>query len=133
MPEAVAARRPGVPYPFEKLEVWRLALALVGNVYDLCRQLPRSETYALGDQLRRASVSVALNIAEGRAGDTDAEFRRYLGISLKSLVEVVACIKVAQSLRLVAAREAARLCECCDALEAKLRRFRQTLKRGGGE
>jgi len=133
MPEGAVARRPGVPYPFEKLEVWQLAPALVRNVYNLCRQLPKSETYALGDQLRRASVSVALNIAEGRAGDSDAEFRRYLGISLKSPVEVVACVKVAQTLSMVAEREATRLCQCCDVLEAKLRRFRQTLKRGGSE
>jgi len=116
-------------YQFEKLEVWRLALELTGKVYTAARSLPKSELYALGDQVRRAAVSVGLNIAEGRAADSDAEFRRYLGIALKSLVEVVACLKMCRYLGLLSEEQVNELCESCDQIEAKLRNLRRRLER----
>jgi four helix bundle protein len=114
-------------YPFEKLEVWRLALELTGRAYAAARSLPKSEFYGLGDQLRRAAVSVGLNIAEGRAADSDAEFRRYLGIALKSLVEVIACLKTGAYLGMLNDDKVAEMGRSCDQLEAKLRSLRKTL------
>ncbi len=112
---------------FEKLDVWRLSIRLIKQGYGLSDKLPKSETYCLADQLRRASVSVALNIAEGRAADTDAEFRRFLGFSLKSAVEVAAAARICEELKLLEADEVERLGQLCDELEAKLRTFRRKL------
>ena len=114
---------------FEKLEVWQLAVGLVKAVYQQATQLPGSETHCLGDQLRRSAVSVALNIAEGRASDSDADFRRFLGISLKSLIEVVAAARLCEELRLLDTTQLASLYALCDQLEAKLRTFRKKLSR----
>lgn len=100
---------------------------MVRKVYVLARRLPASETYGLGDQFRRSAVSVALNIAEGRAADSDAEFRRFLGIALRSLVEVQACARVAVALEMLDPASADRLCEEGDHLEARLRQFRKKL------
>ena len=50
-------------------------------VYSLTKTFPKDETYGLISQLRRASVSVASNIAEGRGRLTDGEFRQFLGIA----------------------------------------------------
>lgn len=69
------------PYSFEKLEVWRLAEDIIVRVHSLARGLPEYEVYGVAGQIRRAAVSIALNIAEGRAADSDAEFRRFLDIS----------------------------------------------------
>jgi len=113
---------------FEKLDVWRLGIVLIKSVYRSVDKLPKAEIFCLGDQLRRASVSVALNIAEGRAADTDAEFRRFLGYSLKSVVEVTAAAQVCLELELLEASEVERLRRLCDELEAKLRAFRSRLK-----
>ena len=55
--------------------------------------LPKSEVYGLSSQFRRASTSIALNIAEG-AGSSNAEFRRYLQISLNSVKEYVVCTEI---------------------------------------
>ena len=78
-------------YKFEKLEIWRLALEYVDLIYDIADQLPRSEEYNLKSQVRRAATSIALNIAEGSTGQTDAEQARFLGLALRSLIETVAC------------------------------------------
>ena len=88
-------------YAFEKLEIWQLSLNLVEMIYEITKRLPEDEKFCLASQLKRASVSVCLSIAEGRAADSDAEFRRFLGISLKSLIEIVACLKVCEKLKLL--------------------------------
>lgn len=80
-----------MPYKFEKLEVWSLALEYLDEVYLLAAALPKQEEYNLKSQLLRAGTSVALNIAEGSTGQSNQEFARFLGFALRSLVETVAC------------------------------------------
>lgn len=125
-PEARSRMEP--KYPFEKLEVWQLAVDLTEAVYAAARDLPRTELFVLGDQIRRASVSVALNIAEGRAADSEAEFNRFLGIALRSLIEVEACVRLGVRLGLVSVRHVDNICVVADPLEAKLRTLRARLK-----
>jgi four helix bundle protein len=67
-------------------------------VYDLTRTFPNDELYGLTSQLRRASVSVASNIAEGRGRMTDGEFRQFLGIAQGSTYEVQTQLLVARQL-----------------------------------
>jgi four helix bundle protein len=57
-------------------------------IYKLTGKFPRTEIYALSDQIRRAAVSVSSNIAEGQARKAPGEFRRFLHIALGSLAEV---------------------------------------------
>ena len=78
-------------HKFEQLEVWQLALDYIDLIYEIAEQLPRDEDYNLKSQIRRAATSVALNIAEGSTGQTDAEQSRFLGLALRSLIETVAC------------------------------------------
>ncbi len=79
-------------FKFEKLEVWQQALDYNDLVYDLIEKLPNSEDFNLKSQMRRASTSIHLNIAEGSTGQTDDEQARFLGMSLRSLIETVACM-----------------------------------------
>ena len=78
-------------YKFEHLEVWQLALDYIDAIYLLAEKLPRQEEYNLKAQIIRAATSIALNIAEGSQGQTDAEQARFLGLSIRSLIETVAC------------------------------------------
>src|SRR3972149_5932462 len=78
-------------YKFEKLEIWQLALEYVDQSYEIADVLPGIGRENLGSQLRRSATSVALNIAEGSTGQTDAEQVRFLGMALRSLLETVAC------------------------------------------
>jgi four helix bundle protein len=66
---------------FQDLTVWQRAMELTVCIYSLTREFPKDEVYGLTSQLRRASVSVASNIAEGRGRMTDGEFRQVLGIA----------------------------------------------------
>ena len=81
-----------MPYKFEKLEVYQLALDYWDLIYDLSALLPRDEEYNLKSQIRRAATSIVLNIAEGSTGQTDPEQARFIGMALRSLFETVACI-----------------------------------------
>lgn len=81
-------------YKFEQLDVWNLALGYIDLIYKLAESLPRSEDYNLKSQIIRAATSIALNIAEGSQGQSDAEQARFLGLSIRSLVETVACQQI---------------------------------------
>ena len=54
---------------YQDLLVWQKSMSLVEDIYAVVRQLPKYETYALSDQLRRAAVSVPSNIAKDRIGE----------------------------------------------------------------
>jgi four helix bundle protein len=69
-------------------------------VYGLTREFPKEEMYGLTSQLRRASVSAASNIAEGRGRTTDGEFRQFLGIAQGSTYEVQTQLLVARRLKM---------------------------------
>ncbi len=78
-------------YKFEKLEVWQLSLDYVDLLYEIADNLPATEQYNLKSQITRAATSIALNIAEGSTGQSDAEQARFLGLAIRSLTETVAC------------------------------------------
>ena len=70
------------------LIVWQRAIELTVEIYKLTRSFPKEEMYGLTSQMRRASVSVASNIAEGRGQLNPAEFRQFLGIAQGSIFEL---------------------------------------------
>ncbi len=82
-------------YKFEKLEVWKLALEYLDLAYSISEDLPREEDFNLKSQMRRAATSIALNIAEGSTGQTDVEQARFIGHAIRSLTEIVACLRIA--------------------------------------
>ena len=83
-----------MPYKFEQLEVWKLAWDYLDLIYKLAENLPRSEEHNLRSQITRAATSIALNIAERSQGQSDADQARFLGMSLRLLVETVACQEI---------------------------------------
>ena len=86
---------------YEDLLVWQKAMQLAKMVYLLQKSLPKEETYGLGDQIRRAVVSVPSNIAEGFGRGSDAEFNRFLAIARGSLFEVKTQLQLAEDLNLL--------------------------------
>lgn len=85
-------------YKFENLTVWKEALVLAEKCYKITRLYPNKENNGLSDQLRRASTSILLNIAEGSGAESDKEFARYLYLARKSLYEVVAILKFSEKI-----------------------------------
>jgi four helix bundle protein len=70
------------------LEVWKGSMALAKEIYLLTNVFPKEEIYGITSQIRRASVSVPSNIAEGAARNSDKELIQFLYISLGSMSEV---------------------------------------------
>lgn len=85
---------------FQDLLVWQRAIEMTVSVYDATRSFPREEIYGLTSQMRRAAVSVASNIAEGRGRISQGEFRQFLGHAQGSNYEVQTQIVVAKQLRM---------------------------------
>ncbi len=81
-------------FDFEKLDVYQEALSFADSVYELSTQFPRDEIYGITGQLRRAAVSVALNIAEG-SGKSKKEFIHYLKMARASIHECVPLLTIA--------------------------------------
>lgn len=88
-------------YSFENLEVWKSSRQLVKQVYKIQSSFPSFERYGLGDQLRRAVVSISSNIAEGNARSSLKEQLHFLEISKGSLMEVYCQMLLAYDLNYI--------------------------------
>jgi len=84
-------------FKFEKLRVWQQSIELSEKVNNLCRQFPKVEIFILTGQMKRAADSVSLNIADGSTGQSNGEFRKFLGYAIRSSIEVVGCLYLAKS------------------------------------
>jgi four helix bundle protein len=93
-------RKDEMAQDYRDLLVWQKAIELTISVYKLTQSFPRHELYGLTSQMRRASVSVASNIAEGRGRLNPAEFRQFLGIAQGSTYELQTQLLVAKKLGL---------------------------------
>ena len=84
---------------YKELVVWQKSIELVKEIYGLVKLLPKEETYALSDQMRRAVVSIPSNIAEGFARKSTKEFVNFLSIALGSNAEIetqlIICMELA--------------------------------------
>ena len=85
-------------YAFERLDVWQVSRAFVKEVYRLLAQLPDFEMHNLTNQIRRAAVSVSLNIAEGTSRNSLKEQSRFSEVAYGSLLEVYCSLLIAKDL-----------------------------------
>ena len=83
---------------YRDLVVWRKAMDAVELIYRLSEGFPKTETYGLTSQIRRAAVSVPSNIAEGQGRKSTKEFLKHLSIAYGSLLEVETQIEIAKRL-----------------------------------
>ncbi len=88
-------------FRFEKLDVWQKSISFSKAIYLITAKFPSDERFGLTSQLRRASVSISSNIAEGSGRKSDTEFIRFLDIAYGSVLEVVSQLHLSQSLDLL--------------------------------
>jgi four helix bundle protein len=100
----------------------------IEKVYRVTETFPNKEVYGLVSQLRRAAASIALNIAEGSGSGTDAEFKRFIAIALRSTYEVMCGIEIAHRLNYCSEIEKEELLSHSDDLSAMLGAFQKKLK-----
>ena len=92
-------------YRFEDLEVWKIGMKIVGEVYRIVKLFPKEELFGLTDQLKRAATSIVLNVAEGSGQPTKKGFSVYIHRSKSSVLECIACVKIALQQNFIAKSE----------------------------
>src|SRR6187399_2099408 len=86
---------------YKDLLIWQKGIDIVVNLYQLVGDFPKDEIYALTSQLKRASVSIPSNIAEGFGRQTDKSFNHFLNISRGSLNEIETQLIIAKELEFI--------------------------------
>jgi four helix bundle protein len=76
-------------FKFEKLIIWQKAMDFAEDLNKMTEGFPKKETYNLSSQTMRAADSIALNISEGSIGQSNPEFKKFMGYAIRSLAEVV--------------------------------------------
>ncbi len=114
-------------FKFEKLIVWQKALDLSDVVNQLTKTFPKDEVYVLTSQIKRAADSVSLNIAEGSTGQTNPEFSRFLSYALRSNIEVVGCVFIAQRRGYIQQQEFEKIYHMCEEILVMINALRNTL------
>jgi four helix bundle protein len=113
----------------KNLSFWPEVTQFIVRIYRLAGTLPRQELYNLTSQIKRAAVSIRLNIVEGAACDCPAEFARYLEIAYRSLREVLTCVELAAELQFVKADAIQGLLDFGDRLAGAIYAYRRSLQR----
>ena len=113
---------------YKELIVWQKAISLTEMIYLLVKQLPDNENYALSDQMRRAAVSIASNIAEGHARESIAEFSHFLSIAQGSRAELETQLIICERLNYISQDQARKALTYCSEIEKMIRSLMASLK-----
>jgi len=112
---------------FRKLTIWQEARKLVSETYLITSKFPKSEIYGLSNQLQRCAVSIASNIAEGSARNSDKHFVQYLETALGSTFEWETQLICANDLKYIDDLIFERNLQTIHKLQAMISNFKNTL------
>ncbi|MEA3306330.1 MAG: four helix bundle protein [Elusimicrobiota bacterium] len=88
-------------FNFEKLLVWQKSISFNRKVYEISLKFPKEEVFGITSQLRRASISISSNIAEGSGRKSAKEFKRFLSIAYGSVCEAISILKICLDLKYI--------------------------------
>lgn len=115
-------------FKFEKLEVWHESVELSGLIHEVSLKFPREELYVLSSQIKRAADSISLNIAEGSTGQSNPEFKKFLGYSIRSGIEVIACIYLAKRRKIISETDFISIYETTNNLIKRIQALRKSIQ-----
>ena len=113
---------------FKDLEIWKLSRLFCSQIYLATINFPESEKFGLTNQLRRASVSVPSNIAEGCSRSSNKDFSRFLEIAIGSIYEIETQLLIACDLGYLDKFKLDDLISNLDLIVRMIYKFRTTLK-----
>jgi four helix bundle protein len=112
---------------YKQLKVWQEAVALATEIYKLSTQFPAEERFGLQSQIRRASTSIALNIAEGAGRGTNGEFKQFLGYASGSANEVETALIISRNLEIVTDEQVKHISMKVDAIQKMIYKLKNSL------
>ncbi|MFA5363079.1 MAG: four helix bundle protein [Candidatus Omnitrophota bacterium] len=123
MTEKEKAKEERMGFDFEKLEVYKKAIIFAQKIYRITRDFPQSEIYGLQGQLRRASVSISANIAEGNGRYNKKDFAQFLRIARGSIYECVPLLEISLNEKYIKKHDYDELLSDCNELAKMVNGF----------
>jgi four helix bundle protein len=114
---------------FKELVVWKRVRILVKEIYELSKSFPSEEKYGMQSQIRRAVLSISLNIIEGSARSTDKQFANFLDMSFGSARELQGILIHANDLGYISNQEFENYENECVEIQKMLFSFRNRIKK----
>ncbi|OIQ37518.1 MAG: four helix bundle protein [Bacteroidetes bacterium MedPE-SWsnd-G1] len=113
---------------YKDLKFWQLSREFCSDIYEKTSPFPDSEKFGLTSQLRRASVSIPSNIAEGASRSSNKDFSRFLEIAIGSCYEIETQLLIANDLQFVTNPDLNELIKKLDSIIKMMSKFRSTLQ-----
>ncbi len=114
---------------YRDLRVWKTAVELTLEIYQITESFPQSERFGLTSQLRRAAVSIASNIAEGHARSTVGEYRNFLSVARGSAIEIEVQLFLAERIGYVQSPLLVKARGYCESISRMITNLKRALKR----
>jgi len=108
-----------MPFDFEKLEVYKKAIDFANDIYNLTKKFPKDEQFGITSQLRRAAISISLNIAEG-SGRSKKEFRHFAIMARTSVQECIPLLEISYLQNYITEEERLKYYSRCEELSKML-------------
>ena len=115
-------------FTYESLDIWKLSILFAKRIYQTTDTFPKSEVFGLSSQLRRASVSISANIAEGSGATGVRDKLNYLDIAVKSALETTSEVQIALELEYITQDIRNELYEEAEKIIRKIRSYKKFLK-----
>ena len=113
---------------YRDLNVWKLSIELVKDVYQITTKFPPAEIYGLTNQMRRAAISIPSNIAEGQGRNSFKEFKQFLAIALGSLAELETQLIISHEIGYLNREDSSKLLAALDNIRKMLKALANSLK-----
>ncbi len=116
-------------HQYKKLTIWKRAIALATQIYEVTSTFPTEEKYGLTSQLRRCVISIGSNIAEGAGRNSNNDFIRFLNIAYASTCELETQLIIAKNLSFIDKSISAKLSSEITELQKMIYSFTEKLKK----
>jgi four helix bundle protein len=113
---------------FKDLDIWRLSRKFCSDIYEATTSFPETEKFGITNQLRRASVSVPSNIAEGCSRKSNKDFSRFLEIAIGSMYELETQLLISNDLKFLSDQKLAALIDKLNSMIKMTSKFKSSLK-----
>ncbi|TCN58580.1 four helix bundle protein [Flavobacterium circumlabens] len=113
---------------FRKLLIWQKSMTLITKIYFSTNHFPKEEIFGLTSQIRRSSISIPSNIAEGSGRESSKDFLRFLNIAIGSLFEMQTQLEIAKNITYLNEQEFNNLYEDSREVERMLVSFIKKIK-----
>lgn len=115
-------------FRFMDLEIWKDAIGIAENLFDLANRLEEKRLYRFAEQLRGSGLSMSNNIAEGSGSNSKREFANFLNIARRSTFENANVLLVLEKCRILGERDVTEMLRSLDHLCRKITNFQKSLR-----